>query len=182
MGYKNNDNSDSEGLIEACGTGWDKFKKRDEAYDQWDIIYGNGIKDFLVYVLTDPTKPIKIQFGSLEFNHEPFYVGYGDAIRRLKETVGVGRQKDKYTAKTVRLLEIRSMGHNARQLTIGKYFTKEKAMLVERKLMNIINKSFLTNSMFHYCEVPLLKGDCNVMDECEYIADDLPKDVGILRI
>lgn len=174
MGYKNG-NTDSEGLINHEDTSWENFKRIDEAYDRWDSVYGDGKPDFLVYVLTDPTKPIKLQFGPLEFYHEPFYVGYGDVVTRLKDTVGVGRQKDKYRAKTARLLEIRSKGHNARKVIIGRYATREKAMLVERKIMNTINKSFLTNHLFHYCEVPLTVTDCNVMYECEYTDNEIPK-------
>jgi len=170
MGYIN-ENTDAKELINHEDTSWENFKKTDEAYDQWDIQYGDGKQDYLVYVLTDPTKPIKLRFSPLEFYHEPFYVGYGDAVQRLKDTVGVGRQKDKYSAKTARLLEILSKGHNARKVIIGKFETKEKAMLIERKIMNTINKSFLTNALFHYCEVPLTIADCNVMYECEYIGE-----------
>lgn len=169
MGYKNNDKSDPQGLIASCGSGWSSFKKIDEAHDQWDIVYGNGKHDYIVYVLTDGTKPKKLQFGPLDFNYEPFYVGYGSIINRLKETAKVGRQKDKYTEKTARLINIQEvLKGQIRKIIIGRYFTKEKAMLVERKVIYTIRKDLLTNASFNFCELQLLAADCNVMCECEY--------------
>lgn len=37
--------------------------------------------DFYVYVLLDPRKPGRFEYGSLQFDHEPFYVGKGKGRR-----------------------------------------------------------------------------------------------------
>jgi len=167
MGYKNNDNSDSKGLLTRLGTNnWERARKKDIAHDQWDIIYGDGINAYVVYVLTDGWKPIKLQFGLLTFYHEPFYVGYGNIKKRIGESSRVGRQKDKYLEKTFRLMQITEA--MVRAVHIGHFQTLEKAKLVERKVIYTINKSYLTNAQYNFTELPLVESDCNVMIECEY--------------
>ena len=139
-------------------------KETDLLFDQWDKLYGEEPYSYSVYVLTDSTRPIRLRFGPfLEFNHQPFYVGYGQYGKRVKESIAVGRQQDKYTFKTARLNEIEARGGVARWIIIGHFYTQKKAHLVERKLMNIIDWSFLKNGQFHYCEVPLTASDCNVI-------------------
>jgi len=137
----------------------------DLLFEQWDKLYGDGIYDFSVYVLTDSTRPIRLNFGPfLEFYHEPFYVGYGKYEKRVKDSMGVGRQQDKYTFKTARINEIKARGGNSRPIIIGHFYTQKKARLVERKIMNITNlKNFLENGERNYCELPLTKKDCNVI-------------------
>lgn len=136
----------------------------DLIYENWDKMYGTGTRDFSVYVLTDGTRIIRLKFGPyLEFNHQPFYVGSGRFRKRVRESMGIGRQQDKYTFKTARLNEIIARGGKPRPVIIGHFYTEKKAQLVERKVMNTIGRSFLENGVLHYCELPLTAEDCNVI-------------------
>lgn len=152
---------------------WEKIKgiyppghsyEADQLYEQWDRLYGDGKNDFEVYVLTDVTRPVLLNFGPyIQFNHQPFYVGYGAIGHRHQESMKIGRNQDKYCHKTKRLNEIRARGEYPRTVIIGHFNTQKKAHLVERKLMNLICWSFLTNSKYHLCEIPLIASDCNVI-------------------
>jgi hypothetical protein len=137
----------------------------DLLFEEWDKLYGIGPLGFSVYVLTDSTRPIKINFGQfLRFYHEPFYVGYGIFDKRVKASMGVGRQQDKYTFKTARINRIKARGGIGREVIIGHFYTQKKAHLVERKIMNIpYIRSFLENGEYNYCEIPLIAADCNVI-------------------
>jgi hypothetical protein len=163
MAYRNGTEAgkDDFGYLAKCNG--DK-KLIDEQYDLWDIYYGVHPYSYDVYVLTDGTRPIKLNFGLLEFFHDPFYVGHGDIRKRVRESKALGRQKDKYCLKTIRMIEIvETRGGSIRPVIIGRFQTKEKAALVERKIMNTIPRSFLCNGTINYCEIPLTLDDCNVM-------------------
>lgn len=133
-------------------------KQVDQAHDNWDMYYGIYPYDFEVYVLLDSTKRDKYIFGPLEFNYEPFYVGYGK-IGRHRKSMALGRQKDKYTFKVERMIEIDSKGGSIRPQVVNRFYTRKKAMLVEKKLMNIIPRGYLENSNLSFCKVPLLAAD-----------------------
>jgi hypothetical protein len=137
----------------------------DELYEDWDKLYGIGSFSYSVYMLTDSTRPIRIQFSPfLQLNHQPFYVGHGIYGKRAKQSMGVGRQQDKYGFKRARLNEIEARGGKARDVYIGHFLTKVKAQLVERKIMNLSNmRSFLENGELNFCEIPLTASDCNVI-------------------
>ena len=146
------------GILSKCTTP----KQIDAAYDLWDKYYGAYPYEYEVYLLLDSTKRDKYRFGPLVFNYEPFYVGYGK-IGRHRKSMALGRQRDKYTFKVQRMEEIISKGGSIRPLVVNRFYTKNKAMLVEKKLMNLIPKGFLENSLLHFCKVPLLKEDYKVM-------------------
>ena len=150
-------------LQELYGPGYSL--ESDELYEDWDKLYGIGSFSYSVYILTDSTRPIRIQFGPfLQLNHQPFYVGHGQYGKRAKDSMGVGRQQDKYGFKRARLNEIKARGGKARELYIGHFLTKVKAHLVERKIMNLPNmRSFLENGELNFCEIPLTAEDCNVI-------------------
>lgn len=161
MAYRDNDRTDYLNVLDECDG--DK-RSIDEAYEHWDDYYGIFPYSYDVYVLTDSTRPNKFIFGLLEFQYEPFYVGYGEIRKRVKESSALGRQKDKYCFKTMRMIEIvEQRGGRVRPVIIGRFKTAEKAALVERKIMNTIPRSFLTNCTLNYCEIPLSLDDCNVM-------------------
>jgi len=139
--------------------------EKDLIYEQWDKLYGCGTFSYSVYMLVDSSRPIRVRFHEfLEFFHSPFYVGYGEFIKRAQRSMNVKIQQEKYTAKTARLNEIQARGGKPRIVYIGHFLTPYKAHLVERKIMNIPNiKGFLENSEWHYCEIPLTASDCNVI-------------------
>jgi hypothetical protein len=116
-------------------------------------------------MLVDNTRPIDLKLHKyLEFYYCPFYVGYGEFIKRAQRSMNPAIQQEKYTFKTARLNEIKTRGGQARIVYIGHFFTQYKAHLVERKIMNIPHiKSFLENSERNYCKVPLTASDCNVI-------------------
>ena len=149
---------DDYDLLEDCYN----QKEINKIHDLWDEYYGEHPKSYEVYVLTDGTKPGDYNYGPLFFGYEPFYVGHGE-IGRHRKSMGVGRQLDKYCFKTQRMIEIISKGGSIRPKIVGYFYTKTKAALVEKKLMNLIPRNILTNSLYHLCEVPLVKEDYKLM-------------------
>jgi len=140
--------------------------KSDLLFDNWDKLYGDGHLSYEVYMGTDPSKPDLIKFGKyLEFNHQPFYVGYGTYNHRSQESLKCKRNKYHYCHKTKRLEAIEAAGcGESRRIIIGYFQTQAKAMLVERKVMNVRGVwNFLTNVTRHLCELPLTRYDCNVI-------------------
>jgi len=146
------------GILSECTTP----EEVDEAHDLWDKYYGNYPYEYEVYLLLDSTKRDKYIFGPLEFNYEPFYVGCGK-IGRYRKSMALGRQLDKYTFKVERMKEIISKGGSIRPQIVNRFYTRKKAMLVEKKLMNLIPRGYLTNSLLHFCKIPLLEEDYKVM-------------------
>jgi hypothetical protein len=137
-------------------------------------MYGDSNLRYSVYVLTDSTKPGSYTYGMLSFNHEPFYVGSGIKGRRVKESLSLGRQMEReYSYKVQRMIDIKNMGGSLmRYIIIGNFCTKEKAELVERKIIHLIRLTTrLENSIQLFCAVPLTVSDCNVMSETETVLD-----------
>lgn len=158
---------DTYDMLEDCTT----YKERDEMFDlYWDESYRETqYYQYETYVLCDSRRPGRYVFGPLQLTHEPFYVGHGKR-NRYKKSMALGRQLDKYCFKVKRMIEIIEGGGVIRPVIIGRYYTKRKAEVVERKLMNTIPKDLLENSVFSLCEIPLTKEDCN----CRYdIGNDL---------
>ena len=146
-------------IMEECST----FKERDEYFDKyWEESYRETYRQYEAYILTDGRRPGKYEFGPLKLTHEPFYVGSGK-IGRHRESMKLGRQLDKYCFKVKRMIEIIEDGGSIRPVIVGFYYTKKKAELIEKKLMNTIPKDFLENSQFYLCEIPLSEEDCNIM-------------------
>jgi hypothetical protein len=145
---------------------WDRGQCQMECWDAWDDIYGIAPLSYEVYVLTDPTRPMIIEFPPfLHFYHRPFYIGYGVIGTRAKRSANFTIQdKDNYNYKTKILKEIHARGGRAIPVIIGNFYTKQKAEVVERKLMNTIHISFQDgNSNRNLCEIPLSESDCNVI-------------------
>jgi len=130
------------------------------AYDEWDKVYGIYPILFEVYILLDGNKPGDWSFGPIELSHKPFYVGCGK-LGRHEHSMGKGRQLERHCEKTDRIIEIfRLGGLTAVGYYIVNYFmTKEKAVVVEKKIMRLIGKRYLTNAEFNYCIIPLLEED-----------------------
>lgn len=140
------------------------FYEKELLYDSWDVFYGNGHYDYEAYVLTDSLKPGDYKFGPLTFIHEPFYVGCGKIGRHI-DSAGVGRQKDKYCAKTARLIEIQDNKGFVIPVIINTFMTQRKARMVEKKLMKTIDKNYLTNALFHYTKLKWKKEDYEYMSK-----------------
>ena len=139
-------------------------KEIDEMHDRWDLCYGIYPLQYEVYLLLDGTKPGDYIFGPLTFTHEPFYVGYG-SLGRHRKSAGFGRQLDRYNFKVEKMKEIIKKGGTIRCVILNRFYTKNKAMLVEKKLMNLIPRPPLTNSMIHLCKVPLKPEDYQCMNK-----------------
>ncbi len=135
--------------------------ERDIAHDQWDKIFGIVPLKFEVYVLLDGTRPGYYIFGPFEFNHEPFYVGQGERGKRHIDSMGHGRQQDKFTEKVERIDNIRCIGgpYSIRFQIINTFYTQEKAVMVEKKIIRLIGKRYLTNSQYSLVKEPLLDED-----------------------
>jgi hypothetical protein len=149
---------DTLGILEDCRT----QREIDYALDDWDAYYGKYPNSYEVYVLLDSTKPGIYKFGTLEFDYEPFYVGHGQ-IGRSKKSASLWGQIDIYSFKTKRMKEIAKKRGSIRYYKIGYFQTKTKAFMVEKKLMNLIPRSYLTNSLLHLCEVPIIPKDYEIL-------------------
>lgn len=154
-------------LLEGCcETG--NSKEKDEAHDAWDDYYGKGSFDFDVYSLLDIRKPGSYIFGPLVFTHSPFYIGHGNGKQRVKKSRDYLQQSGEYNLKVKKMEEIyKETGNSSMRVKIiGKFKTKNKAALVERKIIQLIrdNGHVLDNSDFRLCEVPLKPEDYKLMD------------------
>lgn len=164
---KRNSKKYSHLLIEKCkqdlnrnGGYWHEQEVINLAHDRWDIEYGRGSKDFVVYVFTDGTRPGNYQYGPLTFNHQPFYVGEGRASDRITESIALGRQKDKYQDKVIRMKQIiEDKAGQIHWIVINSFYTEKKAKIVEKKLLQLIGRPPLTNLSFTSCEIPLKRED-----------------------
>jgi hypothetical protein len=157
---------DPNGFIKMCKRNRVKI---DMMRDSWDIIYGRYPYSYEVYALTDSTKPIVFSLSYLSFTHEPFYIGHGKYNKRFRESMALGRQKDKYTKKVRAMIKIiEQQGGVIRPIQIGKFYTKEKASIVEKKIISLFDLTYpgmLQNSLYNACQVPLFKSDCNIICE-----------------
>ncbi len=128
------------------------------AWDKWDKVYGEGKKDYEVYVLCDEHQSGHYEYGPLTFQYKPIYVGSGKRGRSI-ESAAVGRQRDKGGEKVHVLEEMQQRNDKVRICIIGKFYTEKKAKVVEMKLLNLIPKSILSNGEFPFCEIPLKPED-----------------------
>ena len=156
-------------LQESC-SGYSPTK--DQEFEKWDYRYGTGGLDFLVYALFDKTKPhVPYTFGPLTFMGYPFYIGHGDARTRMKKTCDFLQQKE-YTLKTEWMQKIyNDTGCSYMSYTlIGKFKTKPKAALVERKIIKLLydSKHHFSNAYLHRCEVPLQEEDYRLLMNNNY--------------
>ena len=144
-------------------------KRKDEAYDRWDDYYGKGTYDFVVYALLDETLPGPFKFGPLEFEYSPFYIGHGDSRERVRKSRDYLQQSDEYNLKVKKMEMIYEKTGNPymRVKIIGHFKTKNKASLVERKIIQLMRDCghILDNSAFNLCEIPLKEDDYKTLSE-----------------
>ena len=138
---------------------WDD-KKIDEEYEDE---YGDGIRDYVVYALLDNSKSGIYNHGPLKFQAEPFYIGHGKKGRpKSSATFNILNWQ---TRKNRRLDKIYRSKNSVCMMIIGRFQTKVKAKLVERKILNIIPRDSLTNATFPDCNLDLLKNDYSTLTE-----------------
>ena len=166
MGELRKGENDFYNLLEGCSP-THPSKKRDEAYDKWDEYYGDEQYSYVVYALLDITKPGPFTFGPLTFTHSPFYIGHGNSKKRVKKSRDYFQQADEYSLKVNKMKQIYEQTGNPymRVTLIGSFKTKNKAALVERKIIQLIRDCghILDNSNFSFCEVPLREEDYMLM-------------------
>jgi len=151
------EDEDDYGLLDHCFT----QKSIDKIVDnEWEDNYQRDYKyKYETYILLDRNKNGIYKFGPFTFPYEPFYVGYG-LLGRGWRSADLWDQYDNYNLKVQRMKEI---GYGKIGCSvIGRYYTKQKAALVERKLMNLIPRKFLHNSIIRLCEIPLTNEDYSV--------------------
>ncbi len=151
------DGGDPQGLLKGLVEIYNGNARKhafQRAWDQWDNVYGVGKKDFEVYILANESMPGEYTYGPLTLYHKPFYVGKGKRDRSI-ESAAVGRQRDKGGEKVQYLEEMQQQNQNVKIYIINRFYTEQKANIVEMKLLKLIPKSELTNCEFPYCELSL---------------------------
>jgi len=143
----------------------DEYDDIDEAHDDWDLLYGDGNKEYEAYVLCDGTKPGNYEFGPLRFEYAPFYVGHGLRGRSRKSCWISWQEYMKPTGfKSDKIRRIGKKKGSIRIEVINFFCTKKKAFIVEKKLMNLIPPEYLVaNSVRHFCKL-----DWNEQDYAYY--------------
>ena len=136
------------------------FDSIDEAYDWWDVMYGEGTFDYEAYVLCDTSKKGNYKFGPLEFRYKPIYVGHGKSGRAKRScNISLYEMAVPKTLKQAKLKELAENKVSIRFCIIGRFQTKKKAEIVEKKLLTLIPKEYLCKSLYHLCTIPLQKQD-----------------------
>ena len=141
------------------------------AWDRWDSMYGCGRLDYMVYVLGDESDPGEFIYGPpdgvhLRLNYRPYYIGHGQRGKgkrrdRCVESAGKGRQEDKAGEKYYWIEQMATNKKKIHQEILGYYYTKEKAKMIEIKLLNLMKQEgyFLTNATYTWTQVPLYEND-----------------------
>jgi len=107
----------------------------------------------LVYVLLDHTKPGHYEFKDFYFDYEPFYVGMGK-LERPRNSIKKALKHNVLHEKGNRIRYIYSKSNKPPVLIYcGSYPFRNHAQLVEAKLINIIGRKYLTNSVFPYLKI-----------------------------
>jgi len=143
--------------------------KRDILYEQWDINFGIGSYDYVVYSLLDDRFPGPHTYGPLTFKYVPFYIGHGEAKKRAQKSGNYLQHAGEYTLKTKKMEEIFKVTGNRfmRTKIISSFKTKNKAALVEKKVIQLIRDCghVLDNSSFNRCDIPLTADDYKLMND-----------------
>jgi len=141
------------------------------AWDRWDGVYGCGKFDYMVYALCDGSDPGEYIYGppdriQLKLNYRPHYIGHGQCEKgkrrsRCVESAGKGRQEDKPGQKYYWIEQMAIKKRKIYQEVLGLYYTKNKAKMVEIKLLSLMKKHgvYLTNAEYTWTQVPLYKND-----------------------
>jgi len=168
------DGEDPYGLLRGVDTlynGNDRDLLKHRAWDKWDDMYGGGRLDYMVYVLCDKSDPGKYIYGppegtQLRLNFRPKYIGHGQCEKgkrraRCVESKGKGRQEDKPGEKYYWIEEMARKKRKIHTDILGLYYTKEKAKIVEIKLLYLMKKECvdLTNATYTFTQVPLNEDD-----------------------
>ncbi len=152
--------------IDGIYNGNERMLLTHRAWDRWDDIYGVGKLDYEVYALCDKHDPGKYVYGEsgspqLKLNYRPHYIGHGQAGKRCIDSAGDGRQRDKSGEKYYWIEQMARKGRDVHIESIGMYYTKKKALMVEIKLLTLMKKYgvYLTNATYTWTQVPLNEND-----------------------
>lgn len=157
------DGEDRYGLLK----GLDQIKNGNQrkmayhnAWMEWEKMYGVGSLDYLVYILSDESKPGEYKFGPLTLYYKPFYVGQGKCKKanleaRYKESSRVGRQRDKGGEKVDKLELMKQQNKKVHIDVIQRFHTEPPSKVLEMKLLHTIPKNYLTNCEFPYTRLKL---------------------------
>ncbi|QRE00242.1 hypothetical protein [Burkholderia phage BCSR5] len=101
--------------------------------------------DYYCYVLLDPRKPGKFKYGSLVFNHEPFYVGKGKR-RRCTSHIRSAKKGKCLDGNRHKFNKIRSILRAGSEVIVQKSAntsTEERALAAEQRMIRAIGRSDL---------------------------------------
>lgn len=110
--------------------------------DFHNIKYTDKELRFYVYVYTDPTRQAKKRYGSYNFTHEPFYIGYGSGqrcYRHLREVLK-GNIHGGNTHKKRRILNILESGKEPVIYLLASGMTEEVAKTFEIYIISKIGR------------------------------------------
>jgi group I intron endonuclease len=90
--------------------------------------------NYYVYALLDSSKPGTYKYDDLSFDYEPFYIGKGTG-NRIKDTL-----YDKTSFKKNKIDKLNSLGVEIISIKIKEGISNEKAILLEKKYINLIGR------------------------------------------
>jgi hypothetical protein len=152
--------------VDEVYNGNERVFLRHRAWDRWDDVYGCGKYDYQVYALCNEQDPGEYVYGPLRLNYRPHYIGHGQVEKgnrkaRCVESAGDGRQKDKAGEKYYWIEQMAIDKKNIHIEVLGQYYTKNKAKIVEIKLLHLMKQEhiYLTNATYTWTQVPFNKDD-----------------------
>jgi len=96
------------------------------------------MNDYYVYVLLDPRKPGKHNYGKYTFEYEPFYIGKG-RLKRLKQHYNPG-ELSKNTLKNTKIKAIINAGLKPLELLIYENISEQESLDKEKELISLIGR------------------------------------------
>lgn len=97
-------------------------------------------KKYYIYIYLDPRKPGKYKYCEYEFDHEPFYVGFGYGNRYKQHTYPSLLNKDGNKLKVNKILKILSLNLFPIIIKLSENLLLQEAQLIEMNLIKNIGR------------------------------------------
>jgi hypothetical protein len=94
---------------------------------------------FYCYILLDPTKPGTFEYGSFNFDFEPFYIGKGKGSRINAHD----NPKDTKTKKKAKIQKIKKLGLEIIKIKLFENLTESSSFEIEKNLIELVGRNDL---------------------------------------